>query len=441
MVGAAARLCRVLLAVAMACSWLLLAGTPAGAFVTRATVESPKSGAQLKAPKPLVVAVERTTAPAEETITVRTQLFYGGTPAPPDPQATEQPPADGEQQPPVQLKPVSKKQLDLRLVEEKPADRQTGPASERLRFAGVVDPYNLAWLPQPGTGRNGQYTLKYLADSDRQDNEDWQSFEFTLDAPPPPQGAPGVGVQDAAAKRMVIAWQPNAAPDLTGYTVERRLGSGSWTVAADKVKAGQTQITDTVAAYGTYQYRVTAIRPRGDGSNTSRTTTSAASAPFALQPPVTVAPRGSSPGTGSSGDGSPSGDGSTGGTSTGGTSSGGTSSGGTSGGGLPDLPSSGSPSTSSGFGTQTEENPDAPDTALPRGFDDTFRGPLDYNVQQDEVTERVPVDVAQGGGGPEDGGTLTVLNRAIDQQRVLPPVAGGLILVISAAHVLRYLNE
>jgi hypothetical protein len=34
-----------------------------------------------------------------------------------------------------------------------------------------------------------------------------------------------------------------------------------------------------------------------------------------------------------------------------------------------------------------------------------------------------------------------VLNRAIDQQRVLPPVAGGLILVISAAHVLRYLNE
>jgi hypothetical protein len=50
------------------------------------------------------------------------------------------------------------------------------------------------------------------------------------------------------------------------------------------------------------------------------------------------------------------------------------------------------------------------------------------------------VEIAQGGTS-EDGGVLEVLNRSIDHERVLPAVAGGLILVLSAAHVLRYLNE
>ena len=435
------RMARVLLAVTVACSWLLLAGPPATALVTRSSVESPQAGASLKKAKELVVAVDRTTVNGPEKITVVTQLFYGGTPAPPPPsEEPSEPPeggdgeggdaegaeqADGheqeqvqQQQEPGQLKPVSKKILALRAA----GRQENPPAAETRRFAGAIDPYNLAWLPQPGVAPNGQYTLEYVVDSDATEGEDdRQRHEFRIDAPPPPQGAPGVGVQDAEAKQMIVAWQRNFAPDISSYTVERRLDDGKWRVAQDKIKPDQTQISDTAPAYGSYQYRVTAVRPAGDGSEEVRTATSLPSLAVELQrtsPEIPSGTGGDDPGTG---DGT-GGTGTTGGT---GSSSTGT---------VPSL--SGSPTTS-GFGTQTDEQPGV---ALPRGFEDTYRGALDYDAEQAEVTERVPVEVAQG-GTTEDGGTLTVLDRAVDQQRVLPPLAGGLILVLSAAHVLRYLNE
>ena len=432
------RTVRALLAVAVACSWLLLAGLPAGAIITDTRVQSPKAGAALKKARPLIVAVDRTAPPAEEKVSVQTRMFYGGTPAPPEePEPTEQPTEGGDtqeeqaqtQQQPAQLKPVSKKILDLPFIDRKPTD-----LGDRLRFGGLIEPYNFAWLPNKtttGTARNGQYTVEYRAVTAKPSDEPWKRFEFRLDAPPPPQGAPGVGVADAAAKSMAVAWRPNAAPDLTGYRVERRLGSGPWRIAQDKIKPDRNYITDTVATFGSYQYRVTAVRPAGDGSKELRTRTSPPSRRFNLQPASQPAPpQGADPGDGGSdaatGDGSTAGDGSDAGSS------------GDSGGSVP--PVSGPPSTTDGFSTQTDDTTQDPGVAPPPGFEDTYKGPLDYNVEQDEVTERVPVDVAQP-EGPDDSGTLTVLNRAIDQQRVLPPLAGGLILVVSAAHVLRYLNE
>ena len=437
---------RALLAVALACSWLLLAGLPAGAIVTDARVESPKAGAALKRAKPLVVAVDRTAPPPAERLQVLTRLFYGGTPAPPEPEPEPEPSeepsesGDGEaqqagaeqetaqQQQPGELQRVSKKVLKLRRLKDG-AQPQVG---ETRRFGGVIDPYRLGWMPDDSTfvAPNGQYTLEYLVDSDATENENWRRFEFRIDARPPQQGAPGVGTQDPAARQMVIAWQPNFAPDISAYRVERRLGTGPWRVAQDKIKPKTTQITDTVGSYGSYQYRVTAIRPAGDGSDEVRSTTSAPSTPFTLQRATRVQPPGSGPG----GDTDPGaidpGDGTT---------DPGTAPGSSSGGGDGSAPPFTAPGTNSGFDTQTDDGQD-PGVAPPSGFDDTYRGPLDYDVEQNEVTERVPVDVAQP-DATQEGGTLEVLNRAIDEQRVLPPVAGGLILVLSAAHVLRYLNE
>lgn len=71
---------------------------------------------------------------------------------------------------------------------------------------------------------------------------------------------------------------------------------------------------------------------------------------------------------------------------------------------------------------------------------DTFRKKLDYG-NRGELVERIPKDVVRDGGFTEDGGTLSIVNRELDEQRVLPAVAGGLVLVLSAAHVLRFLNE
>lgn len=437
------RMLRVLLAVAVACSWLLLAGSPAGALVTDARVESPKAGAALKRAQPLIVAVD--TAPPEE-MRVFTRLFYGGTPGPPEPEPSEEPSpeSDGDgaqvqqenaeqenaqqEQQPGQLEPVSKKVLELKRLKKNGPQPQVG---QTHRFGGLIDPYALGWMPKGSNGvaPNGQYTLEYLADSeDPTQSETWRRFEFRIDARPPQQGAPGVGTQDPAAKQMVVAWQPNFAPDITGYRVERRLGSGKWRVAQDKIKPKTSQITDRVNSYGTYRYRVTAIRPAGDGSDDVRTTTSASSAPFVLQRASQVQPPDTTRGDGTDGTGDDTTNPAVPPVSSGDSS-----------GGSSDAAPFTSPGSSNGFGTQTDDAQE-PGVAPPPGFEDTFEGPLDYNVQQDEVTERVPVEVAQP-ATTQDGGTLEVLNRSIDEQRVLPPLAGGLILVLSAAHVLRYLNE
>ncbi len=404
------RMLRALLAVAVACSWLLLTGLPAGAAITGASVLSPAAGAVLRAAHPVEVAVD-TTPPEKKRGSVRTQLYYGIVSAP------------EEQQ--YQGEPVSDKVVELQFIDRTPTE-----SGERLRFGHVIDPHNLAWL-DGATGRNGRYTLTYTAVGET--NEYQGAVEFRLDAPPPPQSAPtATVVGKPKAKRIDVAWSANAAPDLTGYTVERSRGDGAWRSVGDMVKPGTTQITDTVEKYGSYRYRVTAVRPAGDGSEELRVATSEASAPVALEPPPKPPPppppppdpaaddAGEEPTESTTDDDSID-------TSTSHRSSGG-------------YPSLSSGPVSSGLRTPSDDAPRAPVVTMSRGYDDTYKGPLKYNVQQEEVTERVPIDIAQG-GVTEEGGTLTVLDRAVDRERVLPPVAGGLILVLSAAHVLRYLND
>lgn len=424
--SAASTVARIALAVATALSWLLVAG-PASAFVTRATVESPKAGAVLRQAKDLIVAVER--AGPEETVRVRTRLLYGGTPAAPNPEPTPTEGSDtaaeddaAQQQQPAGPEPVSDKIIRLAFIEA--VENEGGPG-QVMRFGGVIDPYRLEWLPEPGVAANGQYTLEYQA---RGSNDlEWQRYEFRIDAPPPATSAPGIAVTDAEAKRLSIAWQAHPVPDLSHYVVERSHNGGDWVVAAAQVEPSETQIDDTVSKYGSYRYRVTAVRPAGDGSDEVRTAVSPGSEPVTLA----AADEGDTT-TGDSGNGNDGDDPGTGsGTRPGGDDT-------SSGNGTavpPPLPSTGS-STNPGLSSQTV---DTPQMSPPRGFQDTYKGPLDYGVEQKEVTERVPVDVAQGGAGSDS--TLKVLDRAVDQSRVLPPVAGGLILVVSAAHVLRYLNE
>ena len=412
-------LARAVLAVTLALSWLLLAGTPASALIPPGgeRVEKPKQGAVIKVAKPLIVAVDRV---GDEAVTVHTRLFYGGTPAPPDPE--ENPSEAPEEEPPSELKPVSKKVLELPQIGE-PVPNPNGPG-EVLRFGaeeGGIDPYGLAWLPKPGVAPNGQYTLEFRAVSEPEPDRPWQSYEFRLDAPPPATSAPGIAVADAAAKRMSIAWQAHPVPDLSYYTVERQVDGGDWKVAEAEVDPDTTQIDDVVGKYGSYRYRVTAVRPAGDGSDELRSTVSPPSGAVDL-----VAPGAAPPDEPSGGDGDGDGDGDDGdGSSTDGSDT-----------SAPPPLSSGT-STTPGL-SSADESASGPDFDPPVGFEDTYKGPLDYGVQQNEVTERVPVDIAQG---PADSDTLTVLDRSIDQSQVLPPVAGGLILVVSAAHVLRYLHE
>ena len=427
--GVFSRVTRCCLAAAFALSWIVLAGLPAAAAVTRVYVNAPKPEAVLEKATVLEVLVDRTASPQEERVAIETRLFD------------------------TEGKPVSKKVLGL-VPDKKPLPPREDqpPSSDRLRFTGLIDPYNLAWLPRGGIAPNGKYQVQYreiVTYGDTTREGDWKAYDFWLNAPPPLQGAPAAQVSDPAAKQITVAWQANAAPDLASYTIERKIAGGEWKVARADIKPDKTLVSDTVAKFGTYRYRVVAVRPAGEPPKEEEqpppvegeepteepkegeeggekkdppkfvATVSEPSAPVVLGAPSSPAPRGtnSDPGTGGTDDG---------GAGTGG-----------SGGSVPQVPS-GSSAASSGQPSSQPFNPQTPSVSAPEGFEDTYKGPLDYGVEPNSVTERVPVEIAKGGTGDD---TLTVLNRSIDQQRVLPPVAGGLILVVSAAHVLRYLNE
>ena len=433
---------RACFAAVLSLSWLLMAGLPASAAVTRVYVDSPKPDAVLgkAGPTPLVVLVDRTASPQEERVAVETRLLN----------AKDKPLHKGV----LGLKP-SKKPLP-------PRDDQP-PSSDRLEFTGEINPYALAWL-KGAIAPNAEYHLQYravvaLGEDGNPTRGEWQTYRFWLNAPPPPMGPPAAEVADAAAKRLAVAWNVNAAPDVVSYTVERRRDGGTWQVAQADIKPAKTttmQITDTVAKFGTYRYRVVAFRPvseppkeeppPGDGEVDSAQATEAPEEPEDKEPVKLrgrVSPPSAAVALGVPDEPAPRGQaGSGNGSGTGGTGSGTGSPGTGFGSGTGSVPSVPGGSTSNSGQASTQPfNPQTPDISAPPGFEETYDGPLSYGpgTGPNSVTERVPVEIARGGAAEDD--TLTVLNRAIDQQRVLPPVAGGLILVISAAHVLRYLNE
>jgi hypothetical protein len=375
-----ARLTRIVVATALALSWVVAAALPGAAEVTGWGVQTPSAGAVLDRAADLVVYVDRTPSPEDEEVFVRTRMLDG----------------EGE--------PVSDKVRELKFKRAEP--REAG--GDQLLFGGTIDPLALEWLPEVGVAANGPYTLQlqvHVINGEVQRTTDWNDHPLTFDAPPPSPGQAQIEVVDAAAKRMRISWEPSTAPDLLHYTVERRVDGGPWQVAEDLVAPDRTVISDTVATYGSYRYRVTAVRPSGSDPAEYRATTGDASSTTELAPPRKPAQRGSGAAAGQQ-DGD------------------------TQDGAPPPPPRVRAPAPPV----------QRPQFDVPTNPNTTFEGPLDYGVKPKKVTERVPIEVARGGTS-EEGGVLTVLSRNIDQQRVLPAIAGGLIFLLSAAHVLRYLNE
>ena len=395
-------LLRLLTATAVALSWSAIAALPATAAVTGWGVQTPSEGAVLERTAELVIYVDRTAPPEDESVEVSTRMLD----------------ASGA--------PVSDTVLNLKLFKRIPND--TG---DQLLFGGTINPNELAWLAQPRAVPNGGYTLQYqvhVATGEVEESSGWTDHQLVFDAPPPPPGQPQVQVADAAAKRLEVAWKPSRVPDLAHYAVERRVDGGPWQIAQKVVDPEVTKITDTVASYGSYRYRVTAVRPAGrapdeptgseapeppnppDAGATEqpepsedphdyRTAQSDPSATTELAAPSEPADRGNAGGEDVAG-----------------------------------------PGTTSGPGIQAPApGVQAPQFDVPADANQTYEGPLDYGVEPTEVTERVPIEVARGGTSDDDG-VLRVL-RSVDQERVLPAVAGGLIFLLSAAHVVRYLNE
>jgi hypothetical protein len=74
------------------------------------------------------------------------------------------------------------------------------------------------------------------------------------------------------ARNISVSWT-NVSTNITGFTVQRRLGGGAWTniTPAPAVTAASTSysIIDTVALPGSYTYRLLATSAGGSTANTA----------------------------------------------------------------------------------------------------------------------------------------------------------------------------
>ena len=362
---------------ALAVAWLAASALPARAEVTEWGVQTPRNDAVVIETQELVVYVNRTASPDDERVEVHTRMLDEA----------------GE--------PLSEETVALELTEQIASDP---PGNDQLRYTGTIDPNEFAWL-DGAIAPNGRYTLQVqlrmrTGEFEREPSQ-WRDHLLRLDAPAHPAGAVTAKIRKAEAKRVKVAWEPSPSPDLSHYILERRVDGGPWSVAQDNLDPTLTSTLDEVEDFGDYRYRVIAVRPSGDGSGEVRTAESPASPTVEIEPepePPPPAPTDA-----------------------------------------PDVQRPGD-STSSGAGPVAQQAPSSPRARAPADANQIYKGPLDYGVEPTEVTERVPVRVAKG-GGTQEGGVLQVVDRSIDRQRVLPAVAGGLILVLSAAHVVRFLNE
>jgi hypothetical protein len=382
---------RAAAAVGLAGGWLIGLPAPAGA-VSNWGVEQPAEGTRLSAHEsvPVVAYVEHSGAETVERLDARFAR-------------------NGEWV-------GSIRRLDSRGATE------TSPGLFRSRFDGELDPLSSAWFgfePMP----NGAYTLHVRAhyrvrDFDQRPTPWSEGHRLVIDAPPPPTIA-DASLTDPANRNVAIAWRPvgEQVPDFTRYTIERAAADGPYTILHETTHASASELTDMVPADGTYRYRITVHR-RGAFTE-ERSSTPAETRSVSVRPDAQAAPPpdldGDAP---RSAVDSPEGEAGRGG------------------GSVVRRGVFSPPRTQSGPARPPRIGGEDPRTAPRAPGDDTFEEALDYGEwpEEWEVSER------GAARGPADSGMITIFRRELAMEDVLVPVAGGLVLILSAAHVARFLN-
>lgn len=348
--------------------------------------------------------------------------------------------------------------------------QRNGDCADTTRWGGVsVDP--AAPMAFFGSGAapmcNGRWRLQARADGGS-----WGTgASFQVRRPP---AAPADVAAQASGDLVKVTWTKNREPDLAGYRVERRYDGGTW-LAAGSVAPSTTSLSDDDVSAGTWEYRVVALRPDGDGQQACQDTepdleTASASrqVTVAEQPAPGASPSPSpSPRTGGGSTDGSSSDGSedSGGTTGDDTSSDGSSEPGTTDGG--DWTTGGSDTTSSGStdgsssGRRIAAPPAAtrtgPDTSAPvlpevagpgqpreryYGEDEEYDPALDFGgaepVEGSETRSRTRTTVAER---MVPQAVQDLVARYVDPHRVLKPIAAGLVLVAVAMHLRRWSRE
>lgn len=187
--------------------------------------------------------------------------------------------------------PQPPKGLKIELVSETPAQAEA-PAPRKLVLTWDANTENdlLGYHVQRGTLQEGpfltltneplretRYEIPLLAEEEGDLFFRLQAIDYdqnlSLPAPSVKVSLPNVQPPDPPAivqvvaegnLNLVIAWNPSVAPDLDGYTLERRVEGGEWEVIQQRLPKTNTRYTDSGLTGGrTYEYRITAVDTGG----------------------------------------------------------------------------------------------------------------------------------------------------------------------------------
>ncbi len=378
---------------------LLLLGTPAQAVATQ-TLTSPTAGAVVTGPVEVVVTV----MPDEGEV------------------------IDGVD---ARLRGSTQRQVPLSFDGQPLEDGSQ-------RWTGTVDP--LEGLPLA----NGTYLLEAQARPLVGDPPGWTGHEIDLRVPPPVRELEATPAEQDPTQ-VLLSWDSVALPDFIAYRIQRRsdAADGAWTTVLDLTDPRQERATDPVAEPGAYRYRLVVVRANGDGGEVFATSDPRGVRADPQDPGTFTPPRDPDPQPSPSNEPTP----------------------GEGGGGVApitrptDQPgegpapsptggtqSSGQPPTGEGSGGRpprirvpAQPAPPAPAPAVP--FNDGVFEPL---LPLEDIPEEITVtqtETAMIDGGSTPGGTLDTFETQRQDKPLFTAIAGGLLLLVSSAHVRRYIAD
>lgn len=289
------------------------------------------------------------------------------------------------------------------------------------------------WTTQANVGSlpNGRYVVEVsVVDRLYPEGSAWQGHEIVIDSPPTAR-LETVRVADPAKREVEVRWLRSSAPDHLRYVLQRADGDGAFSDVRTFPTVDATSYVDTVPEYGEYRYRVTSVRQAADGGE--REAVSEARS-VSVQPDSSGRPedddgeldgplgeRADNP-DGPAAPPSESGQPTT-----------------------PRLSSNPSSGAAGGGPSASNRRAQQPSVSPPNNPNSTFEQYLDYGVPLPEWEEEAAPVPDEGGdavaSGVDDAGTLTVFgDQGIDRERVLVPVASGLVLTLFGLHIVRFLN-
>lgn len=166
---------------------------------------------------------------------------------------------------------------------------RAGPLSAgRSKWGSRVNP-SASWVLDGQAMPNGLYDVqtraKILTSTGGQWTE-WRGHAIALQVPPP---ATWLTARSAGDSQVEVGWRQIQLPDFVRYDVERSADGASWAVVASTARPDATSILDDPPP-GMWRYRTRVVRSDGQGGQLAT-----ASAPVEVDRRPTPAPGGESP--------------------------------------------------------------------------------------------------------------------------------------------------